>query len=190
MALSRREKVLIGSLGVAGAIYLLTKTTVGQSAISNLTDLIASVVTGHEGDVLHVYQDTAGVWTIGKGHKVLATDRVRGQAIYPYGPIQSITQAESDAFFERDTTVARNAVSNNVAVPINTNQRAALVSLVFNIGASAFAGSTLLKLLNAGDYKRAADQFLVWNKITKNGEKVVDDGLSARRARERTLFLS
>lgn len=190
MSLSKREKVLLASLGLAGTLYLLTRTTVGEKAVANITDLIASVITGHEGDVLHAYQDEAGIWTIGKGHKILATDRVRGQAIYPFGPIQSITQAESDAFFERDTAGARNAVSSNVSVPINTNQRAALASLVFNIGAAAFAGSTLLKLLNAGDYVKAADQFLVWNKVTKNGVKVVSDGLTNRRARERMLFLS
>jgi lysozyme len=58
-------------------------------------------------------------------------------------------------------------------VPLTQNQFDALVSLVFNIGGGAFRKSTLLKKLNAGDIQGAADQFLVWNKGTVNGKRVV-----------------
>ncbi|WP_387693238.1 glycoside hydrolase family protein, partial [Photorhabdus sp. RM71S] len=46
--------------------------------------------------------------------------------------------------------------------------------------------STLLKKLNAGDYKGAANQFMEWNKA---GGRVLP-GLDARRASEKTMFLS
>ncbi|MCD9436513.1 lysozyme, partial [Klebsiella pneumoniae] len=46
--------------------------------------------------------------------------------------------------------------------------------------------STLLKKLNAGDIKGAADEFLRWN---KSGGKVLN-GLTRRREAERALFLS
>lgn len=195
MALSRRERVLLALLGGAGLLYVLSRTSAGMSVTASLADKIASLIAGHEGDKLIVYQDQAGLWTVGKGHLILPTDTVvregSAQKLHPYGPVMQITQAESDAFFDRDTAAARNAVANKVSVPLSDNQRAALVSLVFNIGAGGFAGSTLLKLLNAGNYTGAADQFLVWNKITNPaGAKVVSAGLTTRRASERALFLS
>jgi lysozyme len=46
-----------------------------------------------------------------------------------------------------------------------------------------------LKLLNAGDYKGAANEFDKWNKARVNGVLTVISGLTARRGRERALFL-
>lgn len=59
------------------------------------------------------------------------------------------------------------------------------MSFVYNLGAGNLASSTLLKLLNAGDYAGAADQFLRWNKAGGN----VLSGLTARRSAERQMFL-
>jgi lysozyme len=181
----RQGKLLVVLAAVAG-LYLLTRTRVGQTVTGNFMDKLDRILTGHEGEVLTVYQDVAGFWTVGKGHLIKPTDMVRGEKLHPYGPIQRITKAESDAFFLQDTESARNAVANRVAVPITDNQRAALVSLVFNIGSGAFGTSTLLRKLNAGDYKAAADQFLVWKKA--GGVDV--PGLLRRRESERALFLS
>lgn len=187
---TRREKGLLLGLGVAGLIYLLSRTNVGQRVTGNVIEKIASLIAGEESDKLVVYPDTGGKWTVGKGHLILATDTVlrqgQRQKLHPFGPVMQITQAESDAFFAEDTAIARNAVANKVQVPVNDNQRAALASLVFNIGTNAFAGSTLLRKLNAGDYKGAADQFLVWKKV----DGVDSPGLINRRARERALFLA
>jgi lysozyme len=190
MALSNRERVLLALLGGAGVLYVLAQTSAGQRVTGSLADKIAALIAGHEGDKLIVYQDIGGLWTVGKGHLITAADTViregTAQKLHPFGPVMQITQAESDAFFERDTATARNAVANRVSVPLSDNQRAALVSLVFNIGAGAFGGSTLLKKLNAGDYTGAADQFLVWKKVAG----VDSQGLMNRRASERDLFLS
>lgn len=172
-------------LAVAGGLYAFSRTKAGSSVVDAVTEKIASLLTGEEGERLDVYQDEAGLWTVGKGHLVKP-----GERFHPYGPVKTITQAESDALFEADTASARNAVANLVMVPLTENQRAALVSLVFNIGNGGFAGSTLLKLLNARDYLGAAAQFPVWNKVTVNGVKKISAGLTSRRARERTLFLS
>ncbi|ELI8281136.1 glycoside hydrolase family protein, partial [Yersinia enterocolitica] len=60
-----------------------------------------------------------------------------------------------------------------------------LCSLIFNIGPTAFANSTVLKRLNDGDYQGAADAFLMWKKAGNN-----PDILLPRRQRERALFLS
>jgi lysozyme len=54
------------------------------------------------------------------------------------------------------------------------------------LGSAALACSTLLKKLNAGDTKGAAEEFLKWDKA---GGKVLA-GLTKRRKAERALFLS
>ena len=68
---------------------------------------------------------------------------------------------------------------------MNDNQKAALTSLIYNIGPTAFKNSTLLEKLNKGDIKGAADEFDVW--IKYKGED--DKGLINRRAREKKEFL-
>jgi len=77
-------------------------------------------------------------------------------------------------------------VNSSVKAPLNQNQFDALVSLAYNIGSSAFKSSTLVKKLNAGDYKGAADQFNVW--VNAGGKRM--QGLVSRRDREKLLFLS
>jgi lysozyme len=84
-------------------------------------------------------------------------------------------------------------VKRYVKVPVTQNQFDALTSLTYNIGKGkeGFGGSTLLKLLNQGDYKGAAEQFHRWNKVTdpKTGEKVESPGLINRRKADYELFI-
>lgn len=77
-------------------------------------------------------------------------------------------------------------VAEALTVPISPMQLAMLTSLAYNIGIKAFRGSTLLRLLNTGDYLGAADQFLRWNKA----QGKVMAGLVTRRAAERANFLA
>lgn len=148
-----------------------------DALVSTAKELIA----GKEGLRLSVYQDTGGVWTVGYGHVVKAND-----GLYPYTARRTITQVEADAFFNNDTATAAQGVNQNVRVPLSQNQRSALTSLVFNIGVTAFKNSTLLRKLNTGDVRGAADEFLRW--VYDNGIRI--PGLVSRREHERTLFLS
>jgi len=75
-------------------------------------------------------------------------------------------------------------VNYHVTVEMTQNQFDALCSFVYNCGAGNFRASTLLKLLNQGAYKAAAQQFLRWDKA--NGK--VLPGLTKRRAAEKALF--
>jgi lysozyme len=84
--------------------------------------------------------------------------------------------------------IAQAAVKRLVKVPISQNQFDAITSLVYNIGQTAFAHSTLLKLLNNMDYDGTAKQFLAWNKVQINGIYKASDGLSKRRKEESELF--
>lgn len=61
----------------------------------------------------------------------------------------------------------------------------AMVSLAYNVGAGAFAKSTLVSLYNSGDTQGAANQFPRWDKA--GGLSI--PGLRKRRAAERAVFL-
>ncbi|MDM8346674.1 lysozyme [Pseudochrobactrum sp. sp1633] len=144
-----------------------------------------ALIESREGVVLSAYRDSAGILTIGAGHTSAA-----GEPKVTAG--LTITARQASEILSRDLAVFEKAVNAAVKVPLNQNEYDALVSLAFNIGAGAFKGSTLLRKLNAGDRTGAADQFLVWNKITdpKTGKKVELKGLTTRRKTERQQFLS
>ena len=125
-----------------------------------------------EGLYLKAYRCPAGVPTIGYGHTA-------GVAMG-----QTITQQQADDYLRRDVRMFERAVERLVKVPLTQGQFDALVSFAFNLGEGALAQSTLLRLLNAGDYAGAAAQFDRWN---KSGGRVLP-GLVRRRAAERALF--
>lgn len=126
-----------------------------------------------EGLRLEAYKCPAGVWTIGIGH----TGGVK--------PGDRITSAQAMEFLLQDLEAAEQAVSQAVKVSLTTNQFSALVSFVYNFGATKFRASTLLRLLNAGEYFKAADEFPRW--CMAGGRKL--PGLVRRRMAEQELFL-
>jgi len=67
----------------------------------------------------------------------------------------------------------------------NQKELIAITSFIFNLGATAYAGSTLRKKVNAGDWEAAAEQIVRWN---KGGGRVLQ-GLVKRRAAEAALLL-
>ncbi|EJS6056321.1 lysozyme [Salmonella enterica] len=131
-------------------------------------------IRAREGVKLAAYQDGGGVWTIGYGH-------TRG---VKQG--QVINHEQADEFLDNDLRQVESCISERVTVPLNQNQFDALVSFVFNVGRQAFSDSTLLKKLNEGNYRAAADQFTRW--VYDNDQFV--QGLYNRRVAERDLFLS
>ena len=58
-----------------------------------------------------------------------------------------------------DIAHAEKVISDAVKVNISQNEFDALWSFVFNVGAGNFLSSTLLKLLNNGDFHGASGQF-------------------------------
>jgi lysozyme len=138
-----------------------------------------SLIRQAEGLRLRAYLCPANVWTIGIG-----------TTVYPDGrKVRSgdkCTEQQADRYLAHDLQEFERAVAAMVTVPVTSNQFSALVSLAYNVGISALRGSTLLRLLNAGDYAGAANQFPRWN---RGGGRVLP-GLVKRRAAERDLFLS
>lgn len=139
---------------------------------------------------LDPYVDPVGIYTIGWGHAIrwgkgfLTTRTANHKAIasrlYPGG----LTMTEAEELLKADIQAHSLPLEKLIAVNVSDNQFAALASFVFNVGVRAFANSTLLKKLNAGDYDGASKQFARWNKA---GGKVLA-GLTRRREAEAKLF--
>jgi lysozyme len=151
-----------------------------------ISDKGLALIKKFEGLRLNAYKDIAGVWTIGYG----STKYTNGDTVKPGDKLTDESQA--DELFKHTLSQYMNAVKNGVKVLLTQNQFDALVSFTYNVGTGAMMKSTLKKELNAGNYINAANQFLVWNKITdpKTGKKVISKTLSLRREKERALFLS
>lgn len=122
-----------------------------------------------EGRRKKAYKDTKGIWTIGVGHT--GPEVVEGLVI---------DDTQIDKYLEEDVKWAEEAV-RKVKANLNQNMFDALVSFVFNIGASAFAKSTMKKLLDVGDYKGAYEQFDRW---------VIPKEITERRMGEKKQFIT
>ena len=96
-----------------------------------------------------------------------------------------ITESDAERLLRADLDWTEAALNDLVEVPLTQLQYDALASFVFNVGATAFRKSTLLKKLNASDYAGAADELLRWDK--QKGK--VLKGLTRRREDERKMFL-
>lgn len=160
--------------------YIIALAILGLILITS-TVSAATIIAKFEGLELQAYQDSAGIWTIGYGNTRNPYTGI------PVKQGDKITKKEALEWLRITVVGVEDDVKRLVKVPINTNQQLALASLVFNIGAGAFARSTLLRLLNSGADKSAvAAQFLRWNKV--KGKEV--PGLTRRRIEESKLFLS
>ena len=133
-----------------------------------------SALIQREGERLKAYQDTKGIWTIGVGDTDTNNDGVRD--VYEG---ETITHEQSMANLGMDITWAEDAV-NSVTQPLKQNQFDALVSFVFNVGATAFNNSTMKRLLNAGSFDLAAIQFNRW---------VIPKEITGRRMSEKAQFI-
>lgn len=125
-----------------------------------------------EGRELKAYRCNAGVWTIGYGH----TKGVKEG--------DTISASEAEQLLVEDITAIAADLNRLVNVPVTQGQYIALLSLAFNVGASAVKKSTLLFHLNHGRYDEAAAELDKWVHV---GGKV-SEGLKRRRAAERRLF--
>ncbi|CAO1663480.1 Lysozyme [Halomonas sp. NYA30] len=142
---------------------------VGASAVA----IAAATVGFFEGKENQAYHDPVGVVTICYGHT--ATARIG----------QTHSDEECEALLEQDLGTAFEAVNRHVTVDLPPTREAALASFVYNVGTGAFARSTLLRRLNAGQARAACDELLRW--VHAGGVRL--QGLVNRRLAERELCL-
>lgn len=146
----------------------------------NLTKEAINHIKASEGLRLKAYPDPGSKdgkpVTIGYG-----TTRINGNPI-KLGTV--ITEKQAEAYLAADLQVFAKRVASLIKVKLSDNQFGALVSFAYNIGLEAFKNSTLLRKLNAGDYKAVPIQMRRWN---KNDGKVMQ-GLINRRESEIRLW--
>lgn len=80
----------------------------------------------------------------------------------------------------QDVAKYEGAIKRCVTVPLHQREYDAYASLAYNIGPSAFCGSTLVRKLNAGDYVGACLEILRWDKFKGQALR----GLTLRRQQE------
>ena len=140
-----------------------------------------------EGFKSKVYKDSAGLPTIGVGHLLTQSERTSGAIVINGLAVQyadGLTDQQVLDLLSQDVQPAEQAVNIGVKVALDQNQFDALVSFTFNTGTGAFSSSTLLKVLNQGQYDQVPDQLRRWNKA---GGQVVQ-GLVNRRENEIKLW--
>ncbi|KGK67083.1 lysozyme [Xanthomonas citri] len=124
-----------------------------------------------EGLRLRAYVCPAGKLTIGWGHT--------GADVKPG---MTITTERAEQLLEADLKSAQAGVRKHVRVPLKAHQEAALVDFVFNLGAERLRTSTLLRLLNSGNYTAVPAQLTRWVYGEVNGKSRKLPGLITRRA--------
>lgn len=161
--------------------------TTGQKA-TGLAAIIGTVAAGvlyvsipeDEGTRYKAYRDIAGIWTICIGD----TANVRpGMVETPEGcRVRLEAQLVNHA-------IPVMACTPRLAEPGRDYQRAAAVSLAYNIGVGAYCRSSVDRNFDAGNWRAGCDAFLAWNKARVNGVLRPVLGLTRRRERERAICL-
>jgi lysozyme len=140
----------------------------------NISDAGLRLIKQFEGFRSHVYLDVTGHPTIGYGHKLLPHE------VFPAG----VTEPGASALLERDAQTAEREVASQVKAQLTQGQFDALVDFVYNLGSGRLAGSTLLQLIDAGQYEAAGAQLLRWDKA----DGAENAGLHTRRQAELVLW--
>ena len=122
---------------------------------------------------LTAYQDVRGIWTVGWGST--GPDIVEG-TIW--------TQGQADSRLVMDMQLAVSAVNRLVTIGLSQGAFDAIVDFCYNCGIEAFEGSTMLKLINAGNLEAAGEEFARWD----HASGAVVAGLLRRRVAEEQEF--
>lgn len=154
------------------------------SANARMSDKGITFLAKLEGVELEPYRDIAGIWTIGVGHVIRDGEEHLSSGI---------TYDQAMALLRKDVGWAEAAVNRlTLDRPLAQHQFDALTCFCFNVGAGAFAGSTLARKLQAGDYDCVPGELMRWVYYTdpKTGKKAVSRGLMTRREQTGELWMA
>lgn len=145
----------------------------------------------HDGDLTRIGLQPklcpAGIWTAGWGHAIVYNNKfLKGKENYELACslFVDLTVQQANDLLLKDLQYYENQI-NSLNLNINQNQFNALVSFIYNVGFSAFLGSTLLKRIKTKTGS-ITEAFGMWNKCGG----VALAGLTARRTTEANLFLT
>ena len=122
------------------------------------------------------YPDPPG-FAIGLGHFIKPDEG--------YLLTAKLTDAQILELFNKDIKWVLDAIKKNVKVPLNKNQKLALMSITYNIGAGGLQKSDLLRKLNERNYALASGLILT-TRVTSQGR--FNQGILNRRRKEKALF--
>lgn len=142
-----------------------------------VNDAGVKLITKEEGFSPVIYDD-CGKKAIGFGHDLLPGEHFD----------EPMSREDAVVLFQKDCTWRERMVEGMVKVTVSDNQFSALVSLFYNIGEGHFQTSTVLRLLNQGDYQGAAEAFKMWHYKTIDGKTINAPELVKRREDEIALF--
>lgn len=132
-----------------------------------------TLVAPWEGKENKAYKDVVGVWT------------------QCYGNTNNVDRTKPKTDDQCTDELAKELINYNakmkkyVKVEMTIGQEAAFTSLVYNVGEGNWKSSTALKLLNKGEYEKACQQLLRWNKAGGKEYR----GLTNRRKAELEVCL-
>lgn len=149
---------------------------VGSLAASSLL----LTVPKEEGTSYKAYKDIAGIWTVCQGDT---------KNVYP-----SLIETPEGCRVRLERQLVIHAKGVMACTPRLSEegrewQRAAAVSLAYNIGVGAYCKSSVDRYFDVGNWKKGCDNFLSWNKARVNGVLRPVKGLTDRRKRERDICL-
>ncbi|EJD6583980.1 MULTISPECIES: lysozyme [Providencia] len=147
---------------------------VQMAAAGGTIALTVAMLSFFEGVKYKPYEDVVGVLTVCFGHT--GTDII---------PTKTYSESECLTLLEKGLNKVRKGVDPLIKVDIDDNTRAAIYSFAYNVGTGAFARSTMLKKLNAGDIAGACNELKRW---TYAGGKEWK-GLITRREIEKAVCL-
>jgi lysozyme len=181
--LLKAEGVDVGST-ISDVVEQVTSAASDIPAELGLTNdpiaLATPIIKNFESCSLKAYPDPpgSGKFSIGWGHQIKSGES--------YDQNSVISQSEADDLLRVDVGSAYTCVTQNVETDLTLNQTAALISFCYNVGCTAFSSSTLVSLVNQGDFEGASEQFSSW--IHAGG--LVSQELVDRRSQEQELFNS
>ena len=181
--MTRNKKILAGIVITTIVLMMLRKkiaTALNNTPFGVVSDKLFNVISKFEGFIAVPVWDYMQ-YSVGYG------SGYNWDAKRPVVKTDIIDKATAKRWLLAEAQDKYDFVMQNVRVPVTDNQLLALASFTYNVGENAFAGSTLLKLLNNGTNKDVvAQQFDRW--VNAGGK--VNKGLEGRRKAEKQLFLS
>lgn len=179
-----KKGTLASIIGIAAAALVMKSVPEDESGrhvdVTIAKDGTATVQHVQGKQYLRAYLDIAGIPTACDG----ITKGVKMGQVY--------TEAQCAMMLERELVIHAEGVMNcspGLRGEGRDYQRAAAVSLAYNIGVKGYCGSTAARRFNAGNYRGGCDAFMAWNKARVGGILRPVQGLTNRRARERAMCL-
>lgn len=156
-----------------------------MSRITRISQACIDLLEHYEGCELTAYLCPAGVWTIGYG----TTRYPDGSKVKKGDKLKS--RQDAWALKKHDLAYFEKKVDDLTRDDLKQHQFDAAVSFIYNLGETALAKSTLLKLINDPntEAERITTEFLKWDNMRVNGKLVTDvPGLNRRRRSEAHLY--